>query len=148
MTQVSHLLITPPDATSLVRAVILGPAVWLVGSFTRWVTSGRARQTAYTHVPVLPARVARRRVDRGPDLRRRRSESGGERAGPPNHRRRVVRARLLRATALVSQFAIRETMTPSTLTWVSNGVLLMVLLGDSMLERRGATHSSGTATAG
>jgi len=48
----------------------------------------------------------------------------------------------------VSRFAIRETMTPSTLDWVSNGVLLMVFLGDSMLELRGAARSSGTATAG
>jgi low temperature requirement protein LtrA len=39
VTQVSHLLIAHPDGTHLARTLVLGLAVWLVWSFTMWVTN-------------------------------------------------------------------------------------------------------------
>ncbi len=39
VTQVSHVLISHPDGTHLARTLVLGLAVWVVWSFTMWVTN-------------------------------------------------------------------------------------------------------------
>lgn len=48
---------------------------------------------------------------------------------------------LLGVVALAALFAIRETMSPLTLNWVSNGVLLVVILGDVLVARRAGVEA-------
>ena len=47
---------------------------------------------------------------------------------------------LVGVAAVLGVFALKDTATPLALNWVSNAVLLAVIVGDVVLARRGRTQ--------
>ena len=49
-------------------------------------------------------------------------------------------AHLVGVVVVLAVFLLRDALTPLALNWVSNGVLLAVIVGDVVLGRRGRTQ--------